>query len=359
MEKNKICEIEINAWGRVQGVNFRISIKKFADENGIAGYVMNKTDGSVLIIGQAEKSKLKKTIKWIEGSPGLSKVERIEVEWKKAKARYPGFNIIKEGNFLVDQARSFLNLGRSLVIEKNARVPRHIAIIPDGNRRWAREKGLGASYGHYTAASPEHVTSLFEEAKKLGAKYMTLWGFSTENWNRDKREIKAIFNYILENIEEFSKNAKENKIRFRHLGRKDRLPRKLVNELIKLERETEDYNEFNVQLCLDYGGRDEMIRAVNSLLKKGKRKISEEDFLEFLDSREIPDPDLIIRTSGEQRTSGFMPFQSVYAELYFADVYFPEFDASELRKAVYEFGRRTRRFGATAKEDLISREIAA
>jgi len=136
------------------------------------------------------------------------------------------------------------------------------------------------------------------------------------------------------------------------LGRKDRLPRKLVKALRKLEEETHDYSDFNVQLCLDYGGRDEIIRAVNKMLKSGVKKVDEKMFSDNLDSAGIPDPDLIIRTSGEKRLSGLLPFQSVYAELYFSDSYFPDFDALELRKAVKSFGNRVRRFGGTARQDL-------
>jgi len=194
------------------------------------------------------------------------------------------------------------------------------------------------------------MDALFNEAKRLGVKYMSFWGFSTENWNRNKEEIKAIFNLVLSMSEKFRKDAHKNKIRFRHIGRKDRLPKKLVSELERLERETALYKDFNVNLCLDYGGRDEILRAVNKLL--GKKKVSEKDFVMALDTAGIPEPDLIIRTSGENRTSGMMPFQAAYAELCFSNVYFPDFDAAELRKAVEEFSRRVRRFGGTAKEDL-------
>ena len=119
----------------------------------------------------------------------------------------------------------------------------------------------------------------------------------------------------------------------------------MIDEIEKLEDETKKFDSFNVNLCLDYGGRDEIVRVMNKILKSGKKEINENDFAEYLDSAGIPEPDLIIRTSGENRTSGFMPFQAAYAELYFADVHFPDFDAGELKKAISEFGKRKRRFG--------------
>jgi undecaprenyl diphosphate synthase len=227
----------------------------------------------------------------------------------------------------------------------NNKIPVHLAIIPDGNRRWAKSKGLIASAGHKEAGSYGHMKDLFECARELGIKYLTFWGFSTENWKRDAREIDSIFELVSKAVKEWRKEAIDNKIRFRHIGRKDRLPKSLVSEFAKLEEETKNYLDFNVQICLDYGGRDEIVRAVNKIIESGEKNINENKFSEFLDTNGIPEPDLIIRTSGEKRTSGFMPFQSAYSELYFSDVHFPDFDACELEKAIAEFGKRKRNFG--------------
>jgi undecaprenyl diphosphate synthase len=252
---------------------------------------------------------------------------------------------MREDNIIVDKAKSLVNLGRRITGTEKTKVPIHVAIIPDGNRRWATEKGLDPSFGHYKSASYENVKSLIREAKDLGVRYLSFWGFSTENWSRNQLEIKAIFDLVSDLIERLRKDAKENKVRFRHIGRKDRLPEKLVQQIREMEEETKNYLDINIQLCLDYGGRDEIMRAVNKMLRQGNKNVNEETIKESLDTCGIPDPDLIIRTSGEQRLSGFMPFQSVYAELYFTEVYFPDFDALELRKAVEEFSRRQRRFG--------------
>jgi len=339
--------IIINLYGRVQGVNFRNMIKGFCDSNGIKGFVVNKEDGSVFVEAQGQKEKLTEFLKWVQGNPGLVHLSGMDYKWKKSSVNYKEFTISREGNYIVDKAKSILNLGRSIAGQERLKVPVHIALIPDGNRRWAKEKGLVGSFGHYKAGSYDNLEELFSEAKNLGVRFMSIWGFSTENWKRDKKEVDAIFSIVLDGIRKFRKNAAKNKIRFRHLGRKDRLPEVLRDEIIKLEDETKGYDDFHVQLCLDYGGKDEIVRAVNKILEQKDEigSVDEESFSKHLDTNGTPEVDFVIRTSGEKRTSGFMPYQSSYAELYFSDVYFPDFDASELRRAVSEFSKRKRRFG--------------
>ena len=228
---------------------------------------------------------------------------------------------------------------------KSENIPNHVVIIPDGNRRWAKEKGLFVTAGHYKSASYENVKSILSEAKAIGIRYISFWGFSTENWSREEVEVKAVFELVSGLLDKLEKEAEENKVRFRHLGRKDRLPRELLEKIKKVEEKTSKYSDLNVQLCLDYGGRDELIRAINKIILDGVKKVDDKMFSEYLDTKDIPDPDLIIRTSGEKRLSGMMPFQSVYSELYFADCYFPDFDALELKKAVEDYQKRQRRFG--------------
>ncbi len=228
-------------------------------------------------------------------------------------------------------------------------IPVHVAIIPDGNRRWARERNMKPWEGHAKAGTFENLNSLIQEAKKLGVKYLSFWGFSTENWKREKKEVSIIMRLILKGLNEFDERA-EKDVRFVHIGRKDRLLGKLVERIDSLEEKTKGNKEVCVLLCLDYGGRDEIIRAVNNVLTSGKKEISEEEFRNFLDTNGFPDPDLIVRTGGEMRMSGFMPFQSDYAELFFTDVYFPDFDAKELRKAVEWYYGRDRRFGGDSNK---------
>ncbi|MEM4271472.1 MAG: polyprenyl diphosphate synthase [Candidatus Pacearchaeota archaeon] len=233
-------------------------------------------------------------------------------------------------------------------MNEEMRVPLHIAVIPDGNRRWAKEQGFVASKGYSRGGDYEHLKSLVNEARRLGTKYFSFWGFSTENWARGESEKNEIFKLVLRNIEKFRKDALENNLRFRHIGRKDRLPENILSELEKLEKETEKFSDFNVLLCLDYGGRDEIVRAVRKIIseKISLSEINEKKFSSYLDTKDIPDVDLIIRTAGEKRLSGFMPFQSTYSELYFSEKFFPEFGADDLRKAIEEYGKRKRNFGA-------------
>lgn len=227
------------------------------------------------------------------------------------------------------------------------KVPAHVCIIPDGNRRWARQEGISPLKAHEKATEPENIKVVFEEARKLGVKYISLWGFSTENWKRSAAEKKILFRLIAKTLDSLRDYANENKIRFRHIGRKDRLPEKVVEKLEEFEKETESYGAMNIQICLDYGGRDELVRAVNKIAQTAGQlgDIKEKTFSNYLDTSGIPDVDLIIRTGGEHRLSGFMPYQSTYAELYFTDIYFPDFGPAEFRKAVEEFSERVRRFG--------------
>lgn len=349
-----IEEIKIEVYGRVQGVNFRNDIKSYCDDAELRGYVRNREDGSVIVIVQGEKKKLNEFLDWVQNSPGFSKIDGLSYRWQKLSVEYNEFTIVREGSFIGDEAKAIVNLGKHMLMGSSVidseKVPVHISIIPDGNRRWAKEKGMIGSMGHYKSGSKENILSLFEEAKKQGVKYMSVWGFSTENWSRDEKEIKSIFELVLDIVKKLRGDAEKNKIRFRHMGRKDRLPKNLREALEELEEETKNYDDFNVQLFLDYGGRDEIIRAVNKIIARKKGKIDEKDIIENLDTMGIPDPDLIIRTSGEKRVSGLMPWQSVYAEYYFSDVHFPDFDARELRKAIEDFGKRDRRFGGNTKK---------
>ena len=338
-------EIEIEVRGRVQGINLRHAIKRFADNLSLKGLAMNKEDGSIYIIAQGKSSPINSLLSWLQKNPGFSKITQLKYKKTRAEKEYPDFRIVKDKNFFLDKTKSLLNLGKFLLTKKNKKIPGHIAIIPDGNRRWASSKGLEGTFGHYKAGTYENLEEIFNEAKKLGVKYMTIWGFSTENWKRNDGEKESIFKLILSGVEKFIKDAEKNEIRFRHIGRKNRLPKKLLLELKKLEALTKNHDKFNVQLCLDYGGRDEIIRTINKAIKLKMKKIDEQTFSKLLDTNAIPDPDLIIRTAGEKRISGFMPFQSVYSEFYFSDLYFPDFTAKELRKAIQEYSKRIRKFG--------------
>lgn len=340
----KELEIELN--GRVQGIGFRQMILSWAKKNNLRGYVTNRDDGSVYLLVQSENGALQKFLNWLSASPGLSNIQSLRYTWRESISKYEGFSINRKGNFLKEQFKNFVNLGKSF-FKSSGVVPVHVAIIPDGNRRWAKERGLNSEMGHYKAGSITNIKSLINESKSLGIKYMSIWGFSTENWKRSKKELEAIFKLVNDTLLALMEDAKINHMRFKHVGRKDRLPKYLIKTLNEAERFTKNNAGIMLSLCLDYGGRDEIVKAVNDIIKSGKKKINEQELRKYLYTQDLPDPDLIIRTSGEKRISGFMPFQSVYSELYFTDKYFPEFSASDLRKAVEEFGRRQRRFGGS------------
>lgn len=337
-------ELKIEIFGRVQGVGFRQFVKKEADRLHIRGYVRNIDNGTVLALAQGEKNDLQVFLDSINKGPFLAQVRGVSYIWRKPTGKYNEFLIALDKNFIEDQKSSFVNLGKDLLNIKEI-VPRHVAIIPDGNRRWAKEKGLDVWEGHRISASYDNIMKLFESGRELGIKYLTFWAFSTENWKRDKKEVEELFRILKKALRRYKPDFVKKEIRFTHVGRKDRLPDSLLTELESLEEATRKFNDYHVQLCLDYGGRDEIARAVNKMLKSGRTEVTEEDINYYLDSAGIPDPDLVIRTSGEKRTSGFMPYQATYAELYFSEVYFPDFGPEELRKAVQEFGRRKRNFG--------------
>ena len=331
----------------MQGVRFREMAAKQAERLKLVGHVFNRLDGSVELVVQGRKKALEEFLHWLQSSPGLSRVTAMHYAWRVPSQRFSVFQVVKDAGFVADQAQSMLNLGKTLLRRQHTEklFPLHVAIIPDGNRRWARSYGLHPGIGHYTSASFQHLRELFEAAQKEGVRYLTLWGFSTENWKREAEERKVLFALLVRGIEQFREESASNRICFRHLGRKDRLPRALTEALGALERETQQYHDFHVQLCLDYGGSDELIRAVNALLREGIKEVDEAALLQHLDSAALPPVDLIIRTSGEHRLSGFMPLQSAYAELYFAAVHFPDFTAAEFRKALEMYAERQRRFG--------------
>ncbi len=346
-------QIEFVIKGRVQGIRFRKLVENFVKYNNLKGFVENSEDGSVRGTLQGEEENINDFISWVEDNPGFSKITGFEKkisEIKKKEKEIDNFEIKKKNNFFVDKFKAVSNLLKSFddeeeEVEEVINIPKHVAIIPDGNRRWAKERGMEGFRGHQKAGEVDNMISLFEAARELGVKYISFWGFSTENWKREKEENDKLFDVLLKGIEAFLEYAHKNKIRFRHFGRKERFPKKLTEALNKLDKETEKYSDYNVNLCLDYGGRDEILRAVNKLLKAKAKNVDEEQFSKVLDTQGVPEPDLIIRTSGEKRLSGFMPYQGIYAELIFVEKYFPDFKPEDVRECIEEFSQRKRTFG--------------
>ncbi len=231
-------------------------------------------------------------------------------------------------------------------IDKNA-LPKHIALIVDGNRRWAKERGLSGISGHKAGA--ENINKLVKTAKEMGIKCISAWVFSTENWKRSKEEVKYLFELMGDTVQDYRNKFLEEKSRFVHIGRKDRIPDKLRDRIINLEEQTKNFDDFTMCLAIDYGGHDELVRTVNHLKDSGI-EINEENIEKNLDTAKLPKIDLIIRTGGEVRLSGFMSWQCAYAELFFTKTHFPDFSPEELKKAVEDFSHRERRFGGDSKK---------
>ena len=226
--------------------------------------------------------------------------------------------------------------------EQNPKIPTHVAIIPDGNRRWAKERGLPTLEGHRRGV--QNTEKLLYAARDAGVKYLTGWGFSTENWKRTDKENKYLFDLLREFFKRNKKRFPSENIRFFHIGRKDKLPSDLVGIIEDLEGETKDLDGFTVIIALDYGGHNEIQRTFAKLQEQGL-ETTKENIEANLDTAGIPMPDLIIRTGGDLRLSGFMSWQCAYAELYFPTMYFPDFGPEELKKTIKNFGKRERRFG--------------
>lgn len=232
---------------------------------------------------------------------------------------------------------------------QDMKIPNHVAIILDGNGRWAKSKGMPRTYGHTTGA--KNVEKIAEAAGNMGIRYLTLYAFSTENWNRPPEEVKALMNLLDSYLKNCIQTAKKNNMAVRVLGDISRLDERMQEKIRKLEESSADYDGLYLQIAINYGSRDEIVRAIRKLgrdVETGKiapDQISEETFSSYLDTAGLPDPDLLIRTSGEERLSNFLLWQLAYAEFYFTDVPWPDFHEEDLRRAVEAYNQRDRRYG--------------
>lgn len=234
------------------------------------------------------------------------------------------------------------------MIENLYKIPNHVAIIMDGNGRWAKRRGLDRVYGHKEGVKAVEKTIKF--AKKVGIKYLTLFAFSTENWQRPIDEVNAVMSLLVEYINEKIPMLLENDVKLIFMGRREGLWDSVLEAMEKGERETSQCSSLTVVITLNYSGKAEILDAVNKILKSNVESIDEESFRQFFYRPEIPDPDLLIRTSGEKRISNFLLWQLAYTELYFTDVLWPDFDEEEFLKALYDYQSRERRFGKVLDE---------
>lgn len=226
----------------------------------------------------------------------------------------------------------------------NKIVPNHIAIIMDGNGRWAQNRGLPRTFGHKEGAVA--LRKVIAHAGKLGVKYLTVYAFSTENWKRSQEEVNALMFLFKTYIKKEEKNIVKNNIKFMVSGRSENVNPSLLQSIRDLEEKTKDNDGLTFNIAFNYGGRAEIIDAVNKILESKKTEIKEEEFSDYLYNK-LPDPELLIRTSGEMRISNFLLWQIAYSELYITDTFWPDFNEIELEKAIEDFNKRNRRFGGT------------
>ena len=230
---------------------------------------------------------------------------------------------------------------------QGVKIPQHIAIIMDGNGRWAKKRMMPRSIGHRYGM--ERMIGLMEHAFEVGVQYITVYALSTENLKRPKEELDALFDLFRNNFKQMMGRVCSRGVRLRALGDVSLLPDDIVQILRESEEETAKYEGRGVNVAVCYGARDEIVHAVNAAVEKGE-KVTEESFAKLLYTKDIPDPDLIIRTGKEVRLSNFLLYQAAYAELYFSDKMFPEFSDKDLDKAMISYSKRTRRFGKTDEQ---------
>lgn len=227
-------------------------------------------------------------------------------------------------------------------------IPKHVAIILDGNGRWAKSKGMPRTYGHTMGA--KNVEPICKAAYNLGIKYVTFYAFSTENWKRPDSEVSALMDLLESYMKTCKKLAKDNNMRVRIIGDISAFTPSMQEKIKDLEAYSKDFTGLNMQIALNYGSRDEIVRAVNAYNKdvsenKAPTPLTEEVLSSYLDTKDIPDPDLMIRTSGEQRLSNYLLWQLAYSEFYFTEVPWPDFHEANLKEAVEAYMNRDRRYG--------------
>src|SRR3989344_5077472 len=266
------------------------------------------------------------------------------------------FRLLKKQDFIFDYdiiSPMPAKKETKLTLPKGTKIPNHIALIPDGNRRWARARGMYTLEGH--KAGFDRAIELARTARSWGVHTVTLWGFSTENWDRSLEEINYLMKLYSKLIDDYMKDAMKENVRIIHLGRKDRLPKFLVKKIIEAEEKTKNNKKYIGNVALDYGGHDDIIRATKRMIDDGvaSNEVSKALFETYLDTHDQPYPyvDLLIRTSAEQRTSGLLLWQMEYAEMYWEQDHFPDLSPEKLRHAIIDYSRRRRRFGGNDREE--------
>lgn len=224
-------------------------------------------------------------------------------------------------------------------------IPKHIAIIMDGNGRWAKEKGKLRVEGHKKGA--ENIEKIIDYSIKLGVKYLTVYAFSTENWKRPEAEVKALMKLFAKYLDDKKEELKKQGVKLLVTGTEENIPNKLLKKIRNTEEYLSDCNQITFNIAFNYGGRKEIVDGINKILKENRenKEINEEEFKKYMYRPEIPDPELVIRTSGEFRVSNFLLWEIAYSEFYVTNVYWPDFDEREYDLAIASYNKRDRRFG--------------
>ena len=237
---------------------------------------------------------------------------------------------------------------------ENMKVPNHIAIILDGNGRWAKAKGMPRGYGHIKGCA--NLESICDDIKDLGVKYLTVYAFSTENWKRSREEVEGLMKLFRSYLKKCMESAEKNHMRVKIIGDPTAFDQDIQDKIRKLEEFSKDYDELYFQIALNYGSRDEITRGMRKLAQDAAdgrlnpQEITEDTISGYLDTAGVPDPDLLIRTSGEQRLSNFLMWQLAYTEFYFTDVAWPDFHKEDLIRAIEKYNGRDRRYGGVKEE---------
>ena len=240
-------------------------------------------------------------------------------------------------------------------MEENLRIPAHVALILDGNGRWAKKRGLPRQMGHKKGC--ETVERTVEDAARLGIKYLTVYGFSTENWKRPDEEVGALMQLFRFYTKRLLKIALESNVRVKMIGERDRFAPDIIEGINQLEEQTKNHTGMTFIIAVNYGGRDEITRAARKIAadaangKLSAEQLTEQVFASYLDTDGIPDPDLLIRTSGELRLSNYLLWQLAYSELYVTDCLWPDFNRDELLEAIRQYNKRDRRFGGVSNKE--------
>ena len=245
-------------------------------------------------------------------------------------------------------------------MENENKVPNHIAIILDGNGRWAKRRGMPRGYGHIVGC--DNLEKMCDVIKDMGVRYLTVYAFSTENWKRSREEVEGLLKLFRRYLKRCIQKAHQNKMRVRIIGDPSAFPDDIRESIRELEECSKDYDQMFFQIAMNYGSRDEILRGMTKMIQDAKNgvlpkeafdqngKLTEQCFESYLDTAGIPDPDLLIRTSGEQRLSNYLLWQLAYTEFYFTDVPWPDFHEEDLKKAIEQYNRRDRRYGGVKEE---------